>query len=39
MPSTLLERYISMFLLLETCKKFYIPLKHNAIGYHTNYNY
>ena len=38
-PSTLLERYISMFLLLETCNKFYIPLKHNAMGYHCKYIY
>ena len=39
MPSTLLERFIAMFLLLENCNKYYIPLKHNAIGFSTNYNY
>lgn len=38
-PATILERYISMFLLFEDCNKFYIPLKHNALGYKLNYIY
>ena len=39
MPCTILERYIAMFLLLEDCNKFYIPLKHDAVGYRSNYKY
>lgn len=38
--STVLERAIMMFLLLEEdCKKYYIPLKHEAVGYQLKYKY
>ena len=39
MPSTILERYIGMFIMLSECEKFYIPLKHKAIGYVSGYQY
>ena len=37
MPSTILERYIGMFIILSDCEKFYIPLQHKATGYNSNY--
>ena len=36
-PATILERYIGMFIILSEAEKFYIPLKHLAIGHDSQY--